>query len=182
MRYGVPYKGSKNPIARDLAELLPTATNFYDLFFGGGAVTHAAMLHRNFKRIVCNDLDGSGIELFVNAIHGRYKNEKRWISREDFFRLKDTDTYVKLCWSFGNNGRNYLYSKDIEPWKKALHHARVFGYFSLLAEFGIETDNSDRLTVSKNADDWISRYVSWLGTEYDCLLASLQNLERLQNL
>ena len=57
--------------------------------------------------------------LFINAIRGKYKDEKRWISREDFFKLKDTDAYVRLCWSFGNNCRGYLYNEDIEPYKKA---------------------------------------------------------------
>ena len=44
-RYGVPYMGSKNDIAEQIIQIVPQARNFYDLFAGGCAVTHAA----NFK-------------------------------------------------------------------------------------------------------------------------------------
>lgn len=63
-----------------------------------------------------------------------YKDEKRWISREDFVKLKDTDPYVRYCWSFGNNGRSYLYGRFIEPWKKALHYKRVFNDDTLMKQ------------------------------------------------
>ena len=44
MRYGIPYRGSKNSIAKWIIESLPAADVFVDLCFGGGAVTHAALL------------------------------------------------------------------------------------------------------------------------------------------
>lgn len=50
---------------------------------------------------------------------------------EDFSRLKDSEPYVRYCWSFGNNGRDYLYSKEIEPYKKAWHYAIYFHDYSL---------------------------------------------------
>ena len=40
--------------------------------------------------------------MFLDAIEGKFADETRWISREDFFALKDTDTMVSVCWSFGN--------------------------------------------------------------------------------
>ena len=43
MRYGVPYKGSKNQIAEWVCSHFPKASNFYDLFAGGCAITHCAM-------------------------------------------------------------------------------------------------------------------------------------------
>lgn len=36
MSYGMPYKGSKNAIAKLVIDMLPPADHFYDLF--GGAV------------------------------------------------------------------------------------------------------------------------------------------------
>ena len=134
MNYGVSYKGSKNLIATKLAEAIPGAENFYDLFAGGCAVTHKMLEIGRFKHYYANDLDGQGLKLFTDAANGKYKDEKRWISREDFFRLKDTDPYVACCWSFGNNGRDYLYSQKIEPYKKACHYAIVLDDFSLFAE------------------------------------------------
>lgn len=131
MRYGLGYRGSKSRIAPELVEHLPCADVFVDLFAGGCAVTHAAMLSGRYRRFVANDCTGMP-ELFRAAAEGRYRDETRWISREDFQRLKDTDLYVKTCWSFGNNGRNYLYGADIEPYKEALHHAVFFRDFALV--------------------------------------------------
>ena len=55
--------------------------------------------------------------LFLDGIHGKYHDEKRVITREDFKDLKDTDPYVKYIWSFGNNGTGYLWGEDIEEIK-----------------------------------------------------------------
>ena len=120
MNYGLPYKGSKAKIADRILDLMPSAGTFYDLFAGGMAVTHAAMLRKKFGKVVCNDINGKMMTLFVEAVNGRFKGEKRWISRKDFFLLKDSDPYVKYVWSFGNNGEKYMYSKEIEPIKKAI--------------------------------------------------------------
>ena len=120
MRYGLPYQGSKNKIAPWVLEHLPQTDTFVDLFAGGCAVAHCAMLSGKYERIVANDITDS-VTLFQDALDGKYENESRWISREDFMRLKDTDPYVRIVWSFGNNQRNYLYSRDIEPYKKAVH-------------------------------------------------------------
>ena len=167
MRYGLPYKGSKNRIIEKIIPLFPERKNFYDLFCGGCSVTHGAILSGKFENFVINDLDGQMPELFFNAIHGKYNNETRWISREDFLELKDSDSYVRICWSFGNNGREYLYSKEVEPWKKALHYARVLKDFSLLRQFGIETDNADRITIKKNKKEYIEKYILWALNHFD---------------
>jgi len=47
MNYGLPYLGSKNKIAEDIITLFPKADNFYDLFAGGCAITHALMVKSN---------------------------------------------------------------------------------------------------------------------------------------
>lgn len=131
MKYGLPYQGSKNKIAEWVVAHLPTATHLYDLFAGGCAITHAALLSGRYEYVHANDISDAPL-LFDDAVNGKYRDEKRWISREDFFRLKDADPYVRLCWSFGINLRDYLYSRKIEPYKKALHHAVMFGDFALL--------------------------------------------------
>lgn len=61
--------------------------------------------------------------LFIDAIYGKYHDEKRVITREDFEALKDTDAYVKYIWSFGNNGTGYLWGKNIEEIKCTACHA-----------------------------------------------------------
>ena len=52
MRYGVPYKGSKNQIARWIIDILPSADTFVDLFAGGCSVTHVAILSNKYKNII----------------------------------------------------------------------------------------------------------------------------------
>ena len=132
MNFGIPYKGSKNLLAQRILDCIPSASVFVDLFCGGCAVSHAALLSGRFARVVVNDIEGDVSRLFVAAVNGQYKGESRWISREDFFRLKESDPYVRYCWSFGNNGRDYIYSEAVEPYKRALHYAVVFGDFAAL--------------------------------------------------
>lgn len=179
MKYGLPYKGSKNGIVPFLIDVFPRKKNFYDLFAGGCAVTHGALLSGKFENFFASDISDYP-EVFLKAINGGFKDEKRWISHEDFYALKNKEPYIRYCWSFGNNGFDYLYSKEIEPWKKALHYARVFNDFSLLEAFGIKTDKADRITVAKNADDWRKKYVVWYRKEV--LHSSLDVLELQKNL
>lgn len=136
MKYGLPYKGSKNKLAERIVRLLPKRTHLIDLFCGGCAVSHAALLMGKYEHIHINDINWMCPTLFIDALNGKYNNENRWISREDFFRLKDTDPYVAVVWSFGNNMRGYLYSKEIEPLKKAIHYAMFFSDYSLGKELG----------------------------------------------
>lgn len=167
MRYGVPYQGSKSQIAGWVIDNLPEDKILVDLFAGGCAVTHAALLSGKWNKVIANDI-GDAPELFVDAINGKYADEKRWISREDFQNLKDADPYVSLCWSFGNNRSDYLYAKEIEPWKKALHYARVFGDCSLLQEMGIDSDGSSD-DVLKHYDEYKEKYIRWWLSKQKCI-------------
>lgn len=126
MNYGIGYQGSKNRIAKDIMNILPSGERFVDLFAGGCAMSHCAMLSGKYNRFLANDIDGRLPQMFKDAIDGKYANERRWISREDFFKLKDSDMYVRLCFSFGNDQRTYMYNPNIEPYKKACHYAIVF--------------------------------------------------------
>ena len=126
MNYGLPYKGSKNRIAKKILDVLPAAPVLYDVFCGGCAVTHAAMLSGKYQRFVVNDRRGWLPDAFQKAIHGGYAHEDRWISREEFERLKSTDAYAAMCFSFGNDCRSYMYARPLEPYKRALHYA-IFG-------------------------------------------------------
>ena len=182
MRYGVPYQGSKNSIATKIISFLPPAEKFYDLFAGGCAMTHAALVSGKYKTVIANDLYDDGIELFCNAIKGKYKNEKRWISRDDFYRFKDSDVYVRLCWSFANNGRDYLYARCLEPWKKALHFARVYNDFSLFAEMEIITDGSSK-DIKQHAEEYKRLYCKYIKQTIEQPdLSRLQGYSRWENL
>ena len=123
MNYGLPYKGSKNRIAKKILDVLPAAPVLYDVFCGGCAITHAALLSGKYSRVVANDINGMIPHAFEKAIRGGFRNEDRWISRDDFQKLYKTDPYVAICFSFGNNLRWYCYARDLEPYKRALHYA-----------------------------------------------------------
>ena len=138
-RFGISYMGSKNKIVKALIPQLPSAKYFVDLFAGGSAMTHGAMLSGKYERFIANDI-GDAPSLFQRAINGEFRDEKRWISRDDFFALKDSDPYVRYIWSFGNKGANYLYSKEIEPYKKAFWEFAVFKNPEPLRVYGFNVD------------------------------------------
>lgn len=187
MNYGLPYMGSKNRIAKWIIDNLPPAEHFYDLFGGGGAISHCALLSGKYKYVHYNELNPLIVKAFTMAVNGEFKNENRWISREDFFKLKDTDPYVSLCFSFGNNAnKGYCYSREIEPLKKALHYAICFNDFSLLKELlkelNIQIDETlkGRLNICKSIKEFLN--LNQLQLEHLGRLERLQSLERLERL
>lgn len=130
--------------------LFPNADNFVDLFAGGGAVTHYAMTTAKYKHFIFNDINPLMPKAFKMALNGAFENEKRWISREEFFRLRDTDPYVAICFSFGNNLSTYMYNEEIEQIKEAYHLAMFFGDYSLAKErMGIDLTPLDKCATIK---------------------------------
>lgn len=188
--YGMPYMGSKSQIAEWVVGNLPDANNLYDLFGGGGAITDCAAQSSKYKNIIYNDIDSTIVNGFLKATQGGFATEKRWISREEFFKLKDSDPYVKMCFSFGNDGRTYSYGRKIEPYEEALHYAVVYGDLTRLQEltgmdFSIILNESStggrmsairRLLRDKCQDSNIPKNL-----QHITALQRLQNLERLQN-
>ena len=161
--YGLPYKGSKDKICEKICSLFPIKENFYDLFMGGGSITHYQLLQNQYKNYYANDFNQLVVKAFDMAIHGKFKNETRWISHEEFDKLKNVDPYVAFCFSFGNDLKSYAYGKDIEPYKKALHYLIVFQDESLMKEIFPNIDfsfvhkikdvNERRLKVKKVIDN-----------------------------
>ena len=122
INYGVPYKGSKNTIAEWVVSHVPKCDTFIDVFAGGCAITDYVLRTGRAKHVIANDRDQMPVKCFEMAVRGEFANEDRWISREDFFALKDTDPYARFCYSFGNNAKDYMYSTTIEPYKRAIHY------------------------------------------------------------
>ena len=125
--------GSKSGICDKIMKALPNAENFYDLFGGGFAITHAAMTHKKYKNYFFNEIEPSTVSFIEKAINGHFNYETfkpKFVPREEFFEKKDYDPYVRIVWSFGNNQKDYLFSKKIEPYKKAIHNVVVFDEFN----------------------------------------------------
>lgn len=187
----MPYMGSKNKIAEWIIDQLPNAKHFYDLFGGGGAISHCAALSRKYEVVHYNELDPLIFKAFKMAVNGEFKNEKRWISREEFYKLKNTDPYVALCFSFGNNPfKNYAYAKDVEPCKKALHCSICFNDNSLLSEIvdikNLKYTSNDlrerRLQLQYYLKNYIKDVAPFCNTENNNVRNILQSLERLERL
>ena len=161
--YGLPYNGSKDKICEKICSLFPIKENFYDLFMGGGSITHYQLLQNQYKNYYANDFNPLVVKAFDMAIHGKFKNETRWISHEEFDKRKNVDPYVAFCFSFGNDLKSYAYGKEIEPYKKALHYLIVFEDESLMKEIFPNVDfsfvhkikdvNERRLKVKKVIDN-----------------------------
>ena len=163
MKYGLPYKGSKNKLAERIVRFLPKRDNLVDLFCGGCAVSHAALLMGKYRHIHINDLNWMCPTLFIDALNGKYNDDTRWISREDFFRLRDTDPYVAVVWSFGNNLRDYLYSQEIEPLKRAIHYAIFFSDYEPGRELGHDLSFVDGISDVQRRYIAVKRYFSQFG-------------------
>lgn len=125
--FGLPYTGSKSRIAPWLMEMLPDCDHFVDVFAGGCAVSHAMILYGKARKITLNDLQGDVVNLFIDALNGDIEKYApyQWIDRKTFFDKKDNNPFVRLVYSFGNNGKDYLYSKEIEEYKHAVHMVLV---------------------------------------------------------
>lgn len=175
MRYGMPYMGSKNKLAERIVSLLPRAEHLYDVFCGGCAIAHCAALSGKWGHIHINDISDMP-QLFVDAVAGKYRDERRWISREDFFALKDSEPYVRSCWSFGNNGQDYLYSREIEPYKRAV-------WMMLTAE-GVRERRQAYREVVRQLVPLIKGKTAKVRGDNQSLqrLESLERLQRLQRL
>lgn len=196
-KYGMPYQGSKSSICDKLLNQLPKAENFYDLFGGGGAVSHAAALSGKYKNVFYNEIDSKITRLFRDAIAGKYSYEDfkpEWVSREEFHNRKTTDGYVALCWSFSNDQQTYLFSESIEPYKKSMHQAIVFEEFDELSsqvlgfdKWGTECIKERRLFLRKKIEQYRKTRIPevlypFLNKNQLGQLEQIQQLRRLQQL
>lgn len=190
---GLPYMGSKSKIAEKLLNEIintkPEAEIFIDLFAGGCSMAHAALINGAFKKVYANDLNKVP-QLFKDVIDGKYRDNKQWISRDDFKKLKNTDMYIKAVWSFGNDGKSYLYGEHLEPFKKAYHYARLLNDFSLFNEFASyiekEFNGNLRKYIKTNQERIKQDYIKWFSTRNSLIildkLKNISSLERLQHL
>lgn len=172
MNYGMPYKGSKNAISKKIIDILPSAEYFVDLFGGGGAMSHCAILSNKYNKAIYNEIEPLVYNGFTMAINGEFADEKRWVSRTDFFQSRNYDPYAAICFSFGSNLRNYCYSPEIEQFKKHLHY--IF-FSEIPKEARLEwrrfvTEFVKINATDRNASEQLQR------------LQSLQNIERLERL
>lgn len=154
--WGMPYMGSKNEIAWEVVQAMPKADVFVDLFCGGCAITHAAIVSKRWNKFVLNDIRPTA-DAFIRSIFTDLKEYERCVTRAEFKRSEDI--IVKMLWSFGNNCSGYLWGSDIEQIKC----------------------NAVRMLTAKTLKerhDCFMRFVR----EIDNYKGSLESLQRLQRL
>jgi site-specific DNA-adenine methylase len=189
--YGIPYMGNKDSLMGKIGQIFPKAENFYDLFGGGFSVTHFMLWNygKNYKRFFYNDVQPLVVKLVQDAIAGKFNYnvfKPEFIDRDTFNKNKDLCGYIRVIWSFGNNNKGYMFGKDIEPYKKALHNAVVFGDFNELAKKTLRIDKwpahlsikGRRLACKKIVNNRIDTQQ----LEQLERLQQLEQLERLQQL
>ena len=129
MLFGVPYMGSKTKIALDILKQLPKGERFVDLFGGGFAMSHTALLTNRYEQVLYNDINPLITDLVKRSLNGEFNYKvfkPKCISRKEFNENKEKCGYIKYIWSFGNNGQNYLFGEKIYDIKKSLHDFIVF--------------------------------------------------------
>ena len=173
MRYGLPYSASKNTIAEFVVFNLPRGNRFVDLFAGGCAVTHCAMLSGKYKYFLANDI-GEAPQIFKMALHGEFKGYATIPDREQFNIEKDDDYVLALINSFGNTRKAFLWGEDIEP-------VKVEASRMLSAPSQYERRIHYKRFV-KELDKYIQNNGSLNGIERLESLERLQGLERLERL
>lgn len=158
--WGMPWIGSKSDIAWQVVNAIPKGETFVDLFFGGGAITHAAMVSKRWDNFIANDILGTP-DIFLKAVRGELKGYDRFVSRADF-KASD-DIVVKMLWSFGNDLKSYLWSPENE---------RLKGIASQMLT--AKTLESRRM--------YFKNFICALKKEYIQSIDSLQLIERLEHL
>ena len=173
MNYGIPYKGSKSKIANKILNALPSGDVFVDLFAGGCAITHAAILSGKYNKFIVNDIQGMFPKYFNDLITGRAPKERRVISKEQFDKYKHIDPYVSICWSFGNNCKDYL-------WGENIYKQKILACKIIMAETQYERRIFYRKFIqSLQSLERLERLQSLQSLQS---LESLERLERLQSL
>lgn len=184
MSYGIGYKGSKSRIANDILAVLPDGRRFCDLFGGGFAMSHAALLSGKYDCVLYNDANALVVQLIENAVSGEYNPDRfapTWISREEFNAKRDSDGYIKYLWSYGNNGKEYIYSHANEELKHCAFDAVCLPTYRerrIALKQYTRMVNSSRLDLSSL--EQLDRLARLEGLERLTRLEGLEKLTRLQ--
>ena len=179
MRYGMPWQGSKSRIAEQLVAVLPSSHTLVDLFAGGCAVTHAALLSGKWESIIANDRTDS-VKCFFAAINGEFDGYTSCPTREEWKREREDNIANAIIMSFANSRVNYLWSEELErikrPASKMLMSNSLWERYSWYAKFCAELAS---YIANSGQPDRAFELQSMEGIH---LLQDLERLQRLEDL
>ena len=132
MKYGLPYKGSKNAIAQKIVDTLPSGESFCDACCGGGAILMASALSGKYARVTGYDINEAIIGLIRATMIDfgtiDYEHDLPSVDRKAFFEARNrsagiSDWLVRYCYSFGNDGQTFLWSDEMHEGFRLLEDA-----------------------------------------------------------
>ena len=132
MKYGLPYKGSKNAIAQKIVDALPNGKSFCDACCGGGAILMASALSGKYERVTGYDINEAIIGLIRATMIDfgtiDYEHDLPRVDRKAFFEARNrsagiSDWLVRYCYSFGNDGQTFLWSDQTHEGFRLLEDA-----------------------------------------------------------
>ena len=194
-RYGLPYQGSKSRIAEWVVEHLPPSHTLVDLFAGGGAITHCALLSGKWEHIVMNDVTDTP-RVFLDVVRGEYQGFATVPTRDEF--MASEDTMLRMLYSFGNDKTTYLWADELAavkvPASKMLCapslHERRMAYMQFCKELAkwimergaSELDPDGKTGHGLQGIQSLERIQSLAKTLYPHGVSEVENFERLQAL
>lgn len=185
---GLPYVGSKKRISKKIVQIIKdnfgTDKKIYDIFGGGGAITAECLLQG--LDVNYNDINKNVTDMFTKVLESDRDYLKTLIiSREEFYEIKEkeiknvTDNLKLLINSFGNNNRDYVYSKQNSELKYNLAKEIIAKHdvFS-----GYKQTETYKTNVTNKCNDFADFKDKLEKGRILQQLGRLQQLERLQQL
>ena len=202
----LPYMGSKRKLAKDIYQVISSNSNtniLVDPFCGGFAVSEEFLKHG--WDVYASDINKYIVALLRAILFGDDWLNKQlakpdFITREKFFDItRNPDKYddcvvgyVQCIWSFGNNGKEYLYGKQVEDIKHITHNYVINGDEKQFKEMlKVENISIPNELFPKMAEiplsDWFTRRRLLQGTARKLYrkykeLEHLQRIGRLKNM
>lgn len=189
----IPYLGSKRGSARKIVNLIkaycPNASQFFDVFCGGLAISEAAQ--KVGYEVFASDLDTNIVALANEVMFGKCIDREtgvsifekpRFITRKEFNLALDKVQpswwrgYLQSVWTYGNGGKSYLYGYEMEAVKRKLHSVVVDGELS-----NLNCLSFNRQQAILKFEDWKTRRIV-LGKVNKKRDYGIQHLERLERL
>ena len=173
----------------------PKAKYFIDLFGGGGAMSFAAL--QKGLEVIYNEKQTDLVN-FIRFIFDCIKEPKseygifpaeyyNFITRKEFIELREQEgnyaQFARICYSFGNDQRSYLFNPKIEKHKHLGHNIVVHKCTQSLKEFNKLFNTDLTFSEKQNWNDRRLDFRSYLTSRNKRLeLERLEQLERLQRL
>jgi 16S rRNA G966 N2-methylase RsmD len=173
--YSVPYMGSKRGIAikllKKMLDIKPQAKYFVDLFGGGGAMAFTAS--QIGLNVIYNELDEDIVDLIKYIKNRKLKNKKgnigffpddfyKFINKEEFQKYKNENsikaTFIKICYSFGNQMTGYAYSYEKAILKKLIHNFIIYNDAQSKQDFNNYTNFNFKYLIGNNYKERNSNY------------------------